>query len=292
MEKIKKAVILTAGLGTRFLPLSKVVPKELWPVVDKPMIQYTIEEAKASGINEIIFVISPETKSVLDYFKKSPKIEKILKSRKKDHLLAELKNLEELCKDLSFSYVFQRKPLGDGHAILQAEKIVGKEPCFVLYPDDIVKSKVPSILQLIQVFKTAQKPIMALSQLPQEELPSYGVVAGEKIASRLYKIKKIVEKPLIKEAPSNLAIVGKRIITEEVFDYLKKARPSQREGKRGEICLTSTLAEMVKDGIMVYGYEIEGKWLECGDKDKWIKSFLYLASKEKKYRDYLKEIKL
>jgi len=285
-RSIKKAIIPIAGLGTRFLPLSKVVPKELWPVVDKPMIQYTIEEAKNSGIKQIIFVITPETKAVLNYFKKSPKIEKILKERKKDHLLEEIKDLEDLCKDISFSYVFQKKPLGDGHAVLQAKNLIGKEPCFVLYPDDIVESKTPCVLQLIQVFKTAQKPVIALYRLPKEKLSLYGIVGGEKITSRLYKIKKIVEKPSIEEAPSNLTIVGKRIITEEVFDYLKKAKQSEK----GEIYLTEVIAEMVKDGKIVYGYEFEGKWLECGNKLGWLESHLYLSLKHPQFGDKLKKI--
>jgi len=292
MNEIKKAIIPIAGLGTRFLPLSKVVPKELWPLVDKPLIQYTIEELRASGINQIIFVLNPETKAVLNYFKRSPKIEKILKLRKKDHLLSELKNLEEICKDISFSFIFQKKPLGDGQAVLLAKNLIGKEPCFVLYPDDIIESKVPCVLQLIQIFRTSQKPVMALYRLPRERISSYGVVAGEKITTRLYKIKKIVEKPSIEGAPSDLAIIGKRIITEEVFDYLKKARPQ----KSGEIGLTNILAEMVEDGKMVYGYEIEGKWLECGDKIGWLKSHLYLSLKHpqfgEKLKNFLKEEKL
>lgn len=285
MNEIKKAIIPIAGLGTRFLPLSKVVPKELWPLVDKPMIQYVIEEARVSGINQIIFVLNPETKDILDYFKKSPRIEKILKERKKDHLLAELKNLEEICRDISFSYVIQRKPLGDGHAILQAKNLIGEEPFFVLYPDDIVESKIPCLLQLIQIFKTSQKPVMALSRLPKERLPSYGVVAGEKITTRLYKIKKIIEKPSIEEAPSDLVIVGKRILTPEVFSYLQKAKPQ----KRGEIGLTETLAEMIKDGKIIYGYEIEGKWLECGDKIGWLCSHLYLSLKHPQFGEKLKK---
>lgn len=290
MTEIKKAIIPVAGLGTRFLPLSKVVSKELWPLVDKPLIQYIIEEARVSGINQIIFVLNPQKKDILDYFKKSPQLEKILKERKKDHLLVELKNLEEVCRDVSFSYVIQRKPLGDGHAVLQAKNLIGEEPFFVLYSDDIVESKVPCLLQLIQIFKTSQKPVMALSRLPKERLPYYGVVAGEKIANRLYKIKKIIEKPAIEEAPSDLAIVGKSILTPEVFSYLQKTKPK----KRGEIGLTDVLSEMIKDGKIIYGYEIEGKWLECGDKISWLKSHLYLSLKHpqfgEKLKKYLKEI--
>jgi UTP--glucose-1-phosphate uridylyltransferase len=285
MSEVKKAIIPIAGLGTRFLPLSKTVPKELWPVVDKPVIQYIIEEAKASGISEIIFVITPEKKIVLNYFKKSPKIEKILKERKKDHLLEEIKNLEGLCRDLSFSFVFQKKPLGDGHAILQAQKILGEEPVAALWADDIVDSKVPCLLQLLKVFKTCQKPVLSPYRLPKERLPFYGIIGVEKIANRLYKIKKIVEKPSIEEAPSNLALVGKYILTPEVFYYLKKAKI----GKRGEIVLGEVLDKMVKDGKIVYGYEFEGRWLECGNKLGWLESHFYLSLKHPQFGDKLKK---
>jgi len=292
MSEVKKAIIPVAGLGTRFLPLSKVIPKELWPLVDKPVIQYIIEEAKSSGISEIIFVITPEKKIVLNYFKKSPRIEKILKERKKDHLLEEIRILEGLCKDLSFSFVFQRKPLGDGHAVLQAQKIVGEEPVAALWADDVVESKIPCLLQLLKVFKTCQKPVLAPYRLPKERLPFYGIIDVEKIASRFYKIKKIVEKPSIEEAPSNLALAGRYVLTPEVFYYLKKAKI----GKRGEIILSEVLDKMVKDGKIIYGYEFEGRWLECGNKLSWLESHLYLSLKHPQYGDklkkYLKEIKL
>jgi len=285
MSEVKKAIIPVAGLGTRFLPLSKVIPKELWPLVDKPVIQYIIEEAKSSGISEIIFVITPEKKIVLNYFKKSPKIEKILKERKRDHLLEEIRILEGLCRDLSFSFVFQKKPLGDGHAVLQAQKIVGEEPVAALWADDVVDSKIPCLLQLLKVFKTCQKPVLAPYRLPKERLPFYGIIDVEKIASRLYKIKKIVEKPSVEEAPSNLALVGKYVLTPEVFYYLKKAKI----GKRGEIILSEVLDKMVKDGKIVYGYEFEGRWLECGNKLGWLESHLYLSLKHPQYGDKLKK---
>jgi UTP--glucose-1-phosphate uridylyltransferase len=290
---IKKAILPIAGLGTRFLPLSKIFPKEVWPLVDKPIIQYLVEEAKNSGISEIIFVISQEKKMVVDYFQKyylqkSPKIEKKLKEQGKLNLLEELKKLEELCQGLSFNFVFQKKPLGDGHAILQAKDLVGGEPVAVLFGDDIVESKTPCLLQLMKVFKTAQKPVIALSQVPKEKVPSYGIVGVEKIASRLFKIKKIVEKPTIDKAPSDLAIVGKYILTPEVFDYLKKAKPS----KKGEIILAEVFEEMIGDGKVIYGYQFEGNWLECGTKEGWLKSHFYLTLKHPKYglelREYLK----
>jgi len=289
--KVKKAIIPIAGLATRFLPLSKVIPKELWPLVDQPMIQYIITEAKNSGIREIIFVIRPENKKILDYLKSSPYIEKILEERKKVDILTEVKKLEELFKDISFSYVTQKKPLGDGHAILQAAKIVGEEPVACLFADDIIDSKTPCLLQLTQIFKTCQKPVIALYRIPKEKLSFYGIVGVEKIANRLYKIKKIVEKPALKEAPSELAIVGKYILTPEVFDYLKKAKP----GPRGEIILANTLEKMLREGRIIYGYEFEGRWLECGNKLEWLKSHLYLALKHPQFgkdlKKFLKETK-
>ena len=293
--KITKAIIPIAGLGTRFLPLSKVVPKEFFPLVDKPVLQYIIEEAVASGIKEIIFVNRPEKREVLDYFKKyferNPELEKFLKNKNKNHILKEIKKIENIAKKVSFRQVFQKEPWGDGHATLQAAKIIGQEPCAVLWADDIVDSKIPSLLQLAKIFKTCQKPIIALYRLPKERLPSYGVVGVEKIANRLYKIKKIIEKPSQDLAPSDLAIVGKYILTPEVFDYLKKARP----GEKGEIFLSETLDKMIKDGKIIYGYEFKGKWLECGNKQAWLESNLYLSLKHPEFgpklRQYLKKFK-
>ena len=286
MVEIKKVIIPIAGLGTRFLPLSKVVPKELLPFVDKPVLQYIVEEVKNSGISEIIFVVNSEKQFILNYFRKSPKMEKILQERKRNHLLIELRNLENLCQDISFSSVFQKKPLGDGHAILQTENKVRGESVGVLFADDIVDSKIPCLSQLLNVFKTCQKPILALYRMPKEKLSSYGIVEAEKIANRIYKIKKIIEKPKPEEAPSDLAIMGKYILTSEVFDELKRAKP----GKRGEIILAEVLDKMLKDGKIIYGYEVEGKWLECGNKLDWLKSHLYLSLKHPEYGEKLKEV--
>lgn len=289
--EVKKAIIPIAGLGTRFLPLSKVVPKEFWPLVDLPMIQYIISEAKNSGIGEIIFVLRPENKKIVsDYLKPSLKLEKILKERKKDTLLAEFKKSEDFFRDISLSYVFQKKSLGDGHAILQAAKLVKEKPVACLFADDIVDSKTPCLLQLKKIFKTCQKPIIALYRLPREKLSSYGIVKVEKIANRLYKIKKIVEKPSLEQTPSNLAIVGKYILTPEVFDYLRKAKLN----KKGEIILAEVFDKMLTDGKLIYGYEFEGKWLECGNKFNWLKSHLYLSLKHPQIgpelRKYLKSL--
>jgi UTP--glucose-1-phosphate uridylyltransferase len=291
MTEIKKAIIPIAGLGTRFLPLSKAVPKELWPLADKPVIQYVVQEAKLSGISEIIFVVSPGKKIVLDYFKSSPAIEKILKERKKNQILTELQGLKKLCEGISFSFVLQKKPLGDGHAILQAESKLGQEGAAVLFADDVVDSQEPCLSQMFKIFKVSQKPVVALHRLPAERLPFYGIAAVEKIANRFYKMKRIIEKPAMEEAPSDLAVVGKYVLTTEVFHYLKKVKT----GKRGEIILADALDKMLKDGKIVYGYEFEGKWLECGNKASWMESFFHLSLKNEEFgprlKKYLKETK-
>jgi len=290
-KEIKKIIIPVAGLGTRFLPLSRAVSKEFFPLVDKPIIQYIIEEIKKSGIKEIVFVTSPGQKTILNYFQKSPELEKILIKRKKDATLKEMKDFEETFEGISFSHVVQKKPLGDGHAILQAAKLINGEPVAVSFGDDVVDSDEPAMAQLINIFKTCNAPVVALKQLSIDKVPAYGVVAVEKIANHLYKIKKIIEKPEPSQIPSNLVIVGKYILTPEVFQYLKKAVPS----KKGEIILAEIFDKMLSDGKIIYGYELKGEWLECGDKLKWLKSFFYMALKDPRFKDelrqYLKQIK-
>jgi len=288
MIQIKKAIIPIAGLGTRFLPLSKVLPKEFWPLVDKPVIQYIVEEAQTSGIEEIIFVIRPDKKEVGDYFakylKKIPEIEEVLKLRKKNHLLKELKNLEKITKKISFSYVLQKEALGASHAVFQARNLVKKESCAVMWADDVVESKVPCLLQLIKVFQKYKKPVIALYRLPKESFQFYGMAEVEKITKRLYKIKKVVEKPSIEEAPSNLAVVGKFIITPEIFDYLKKTPFSLKT----DVALDEILSAIAKEGKEIYGYELEGKWLECGNKLAYLKSNLYLSLKHPQFGPEIK----
>jgi len=293
MEKeIKKAIVPVAGMGTRFLPLSKVVSKEFFPLADKPAIEYVVEEIKKSGIEEIIFVVSPGQKDILRYFEKDQDLEKLLVKRKKDDLLKELKGFEDAFKGISFSFVIQKDPLGDGHAILQAAKKVKKvEAVANAFSDDIFDSDPPALLQMINIFKTCNAPVLGLKKLPRDKIPAYGSVGVEKIANNLYKIKKITEKPEPSQVVSDLVIVGRHILTSEVFDYLKIAKPSAR----GEIILAEVLGKMLGEGKTVYGYEIKGEWLECGDKQKWIKSFLYFALKNQKYgaelKNYLKTIK-
>jgi len=282
---IKKAIIPIGGLGTRFLPLSKLVPKEFFPLVDKPAIQYIIEEAKASGIKEIIFVTRPKERKILEYFKENPKLEKFLKDRKRTHLLKELHKVRELVKNISLSVVSQREPLGDGHAILQAKKLIKRDAFGVFFPDDIIDSKTPCFLQLTRIFRTSQAPIIGLKKVADEKIQNYGIVEAEKISSHLYKIKKIIEKPEKNLAPSNLAIVGRYVLTPEVFGYLEKTPTNLRK----EVILADALRRMLDSGKIIYGYEFEGKWLECGTKSSWLESNFYLCLKHPEFGEKLRK---
>ncbi len=291
--EIKKAIITIAGLGTRFLPLSKVVPKELWPLADKPFLHYIVKELIDSGIKEIIFVVRKENKDVIDYFKKDLKIEKILKERGEEVILEEMKNLENMMKEVSFSHVFQKSPLGDGHAVLQAISSSNDEALAVAFADDIIQSKTPATEQLESIFRTSQKPVVALYPVnDQSRISSYGVVQAEKIANRYYKIKKIVEKPSQEKAPSNLAVMGRYILTPDFISILKQTKANEKK----EIILADAIENYLKMGKLIYGFEIEGKWLECGNKLNWMKSNLYASLNHPffgpKLKEYLKKEKL
>lgn len=290
--EIKKAIIPIAGLGTRFLPLSKVLTKEFFPLVDKPIIHYIVQEVKNSGIQEIVFVVSPGQKKVLDYFAKNSDLEKLLIKRKKDSILKELREFEDIFKGLEFSLVVQKEQLGDGHAILQAAKFAKNEAIASSFGDDVVDcDDEPAMLQLINIFKTCNVPVLGLKRVPRDKISAYGSVAVEKIANRLYKIKKIIEKPTLDQVQSDFVIIGKHVLTPEVFGYLKTAKPS----KKGEIILSEVLQKMLEEGKVIYGYELRGEWLECGDKLKWLKSFMYFALKDPKFKgelqQYLKTLK-
>lgn len=275
-QTIKKAVFPIAGLATRFLPLSKVVSKELIPLVDKPLIHYTVKEAVDSGIKEIIFVTRPKQKDVLQYFQNDLKMEKLLADKKKEEELNNLKEIQKLAKGITFSFAVQKEPLGDGDAVFQAKNLIGNEPFALFFCDDMIDSEVPALAQLIEVFNTCQRPVIALKQLPLEKIYHYGVVDVDKIANCFYKIKSMVEKPKVGQAPSNLAIVGRAILTPDVFDYLKP-----KKGARGHdfSLVFPTLGKMAIDGKGIYGHEFKGEWLECGDKARWFYSFLHFAIK-------------
>lgn len=283
--EINKAIIPAGGLGTRFLPLTKILTKELLPVVDKPMIYYPALEAAQAGIGQIIFVLAKRNEALVDLFKKQPRLEKALKARGKKKLLETLREFEAPFDNVSFSAVIQPLPKGDGDAVLKAKKQVGKSAFAVLFCDDLFKSKIPPTAQLEKVFQTAQKPVLGLKKVPADQISLYGAMRVEKIASYLYKIKEIIEKPAPEEAPSDLVFCGRAVLTPEIFGYLEKTPPT----KKGEVILVEAWNKMLKDGKIIYGCEIEGEWLQCGNLDDWLKSNARLCLESEKYGGELKK---
>jgi len=290
-KTVKKAIFPIAGMATRFLPLSKVISKELIPLVDKPLIHYIVDEALNSGIKEIQLVTRKNQKDVVEYFKSNPELEKILQEKNKKDELAVLKEMEDVLKVIKFSSSVQKKPAGNVDAICQAREFAGKDPVGIFFCDDIIYSKeIPGFQQLREVYETCQRPVVALKRMPREVLSKYGVVAVEKIANNVYKIKKVVEKPK-ENPPSDLVIVGRYIITPEVFERIEK----DKSMRLNDYSISQVLGEMAEEGKVIYGYEIKGEWLECGDKMSWFKSFLTLLLDHpefgKKAKELLKEIK-
>lgn len=292
MKRITKAIFPIAGLGTRFLPQSKVVSKELIPLGEKPLLHYNVEEAVLSGIEEIAFITRKNQKEAIDYFKRDENLEQILKENNKQRELKALEEINNIAGSLKIFTYTQKKPTGVANAIFQAKDFLSKEPCAISFCDDIVDSKIPCLEQLQRMFLTCGRPVLALKKMPPERIPNYGIVKVEKIANRFYKIKGVSEKPKIEDAPSDLAILGRMIITPDVFEYLNNNKDMMV--KDGSISVA--LGEMAELGKAIYGYEIEGDWLECGDIISWYKSFVKVAIKDPDcgdvFKKYLKTLKL
>lgn len=251
---IRKAILPVAGMGTRFFPATKVVPKELLPIGNKPVIQHLVEEAVLSGIEEIIFVIAEGKELIREHFSHQPVLEEILRERGKHDVIEMIRPIHSLAK---FSYVYQEKPLGDGHAILMAEALVGDEPFLVLFGDDIVKHDIPAAQQMMNHFDGSA--ILAVERIPEDKTHLYGIIAPGKKQGRLYEVRDMVEKPKAEDAPSNLGIIGKYVCPPEIFDALKKAAP----GKDGEIRLIDGFNQLKKDGN-IWALEIEGERFDTG----------------------------
>ncbi len=261
---IRKAIIPVAGMGTRFLPATKAQPKEMLPVVDKPVIQYIVEEAVDAGIEEIIFVTAIGKRAIEDHFDRNFELEYRLEQKKKEK---ELKEIQEVGKLAKFAFVRQQKPLGDGHALLAAAPFVGDdEPVAILFGDDIITNKVPAIKQLITVFEKYGDPVCAIQEVPKDEVSRYGVIGGMEVAKRTWEIKKFVEKPAVKDAPSNLAVVGRYVITPQILKRLATQKP----GKDGEIRLADAFEAHLADGKPLYGCKFEGRRYDCGNKLQFI----------------------
>lgn len=288
--KIKKVVIPVGGFGTRFLPATKAQPKEMLTIVDKPVIQYLVEEAVASGIKEIIFVTGRGKRAIEDHFDYSTELEHFLNSRGK-HDLA--KKVREISSFARFTYVRQGEPKGPGHALLQISHLIGHdEPIAVLYGDDIVDAKVPCLKQLMIMYEKLNSPVIALQKVSKKEISKYGVIAGKKIAPRTYQITELIEKPSPDKAPSNLASIGKYIYTPELFQMLDRMKP----GPGGELFPTDVFDLYIKEGGKMYGYEYEGVRYDCGDKLGFLQAVVQFGLKHpevgKGLRSYLKELDL
>ncbi|WP_300672077.1 UTP--glucose-1-phosphate uridylyltransferase GalU [Desulfoluna sp.] len=257
--KIRKAVFPVAGLGTRFLPATKALPKEMLPIVDKPLIQYAVEEALSAGIEQIIFVTGRGKEALEDHFDHSHELESILKDRGKEETLESIKAL--VPETGTIIYTRQNQPLGLGHAIWCARDVVGDEPFAVLLADDLVKAKTPVLSQMIKAFETTQSSMVAVMDVDPSQTDKYGIVDGEQLHDHLIQIKGLVEKPKPDVAPSNQAIIGRYILTPEIFGLLEK----KECGAGGEIQITDAMAQLLNTQS-IYGYLFEGTRFDCGDK--------------------------
>jgi UTP--glucose-1-phosphate uridylyltransferase len=286
-NSIKKAVLPAAGLGTRFLPATKASPKEMLPIVDKPMIQYSVEEALSCGINEFIIITGKHKRTIEDHFDSAFELEENLKKKGKRELLEKIIMLNHI----DFAYIRQRVPLGLGHAILCAMPFIKDEPFAVILSDDIIDPDDALLKDMIKIYEKFGSPVIALEEVPKKEIHKYGVVAIEKISSSgtVFRITDLVEKPAPEKAPSNLAIIGRYILTPDIFESLKKIKP----GKGGEVQLTDGLKDLLKKRE-IYGYLFKGKRYDAGSKLGFLQATVELGLKHpelsREFKRYLRGI--
>ncbi|HCV1523861.1 TPA: UTP--glucose-1-phosphate uridylyltransferase GalU [Staphylococcus aureus] len=279
MKKIKKAIIPAAGLGTRFLPATKAMPKEMLPILDKPTIQYIVEEAARAGIEDIIIVTGRHKRAIEDHFDSQKELEMVLKEKGKSELLEKVQYSTELA---NIFYVRQKEQKGLGHAISSARQFIGNEPFAVLLGDDIVESEVPAVKQLIDVYEEMGHSVIGVQEVPEADTHRYGIIDPLTKNGRQYEVKKFVEKPAQGTAPSNLAIMGRYVLTPEIFDYLK----TQKEGAGNEIQLTDAIERMNNDN-QVYAYDFEGERYDVGEKLGFVKTTIEYALKDDSMREEL-----
>ncbi len=277
-----------AGLGTRFLPATKASPKEMLPLVDKPLIQYVVEEAIEAGIKQIVMITGRGKNAIEDHFDISFELEHVLRGKNQNGKLEEIQRISNL---VDFCYIRQKEPLGLGHAILRAKEIIGNEPFAVLLGDDIIYSDIPAIKQLMDAYEKYNSSIIGVEEIEKKYIFNYGVIEHKQIANNVYQISNLVEKPLPDKAPSNLAIIGRYILTPEIFDILEKTKP----GRGGEIQLTDGLKSMLRNQV-IYGYKFEGKRYDAGDKLGFLKATVEYALRRpdlgEEFRNYLKSLEL
>src|SRR6266516_4139072 len=287
-KRVRKAVFPAAGLGTRFLPATKASPKEMLPLVDKPLIQYVVEEAVASGIESVIIVTGRGKAAIEDHFDISFELESLLRERGRDEELAQVRRISDM---VQVSYVRQREALGLGHAVLQARALVGDEPFAVMLSDDVIDSQTPALKQLINVYEKYDTPVIGTMQVAGEAISRFGVIDGEEVEAGVYKIRDMVEKPVFSEAPSDLAIIGRYVLTPDIFDELEKTRP----GAIGEIQITDAMRSLLKQRPF-YAVRFEGTRYDAGDKLGFLIATVEFALKRpdlaQDFRDYLRSLKL
>ena len=277
-NKIRKAIIPAAGLGTRFLPATKAQPKEMLPIVDKPTLQYIIEECVASGIEEILIITGRNKKSIEDHFDRSVELEMELEKSGKEEML---KMVREISDMVNIHFIRQKEPRGLGHAILCAKTFVGNEPFAVLLGDDVVyNDNKPCLKQLIDCYEEYKTSVLGVQTVEAQDVNKYGIVGGLHIEDRVYKVKNLIEKPAVEEAPSNVAILGRYIITPKIFEILENTKP----GKGNEIQLTDALLELIKHEAM-YAYDFEGRRYDVGDKLGFLQATVEYALRKKELRD-------
>jgi UTP--glucose-1-phosphate uridylyltransferase len=284
--RIRKAIFPAAGLGTRFLPATKAQPKEMLPLVDKPIIQYGVEEAVASGVENLIIVTGRGKHAIEDHFDVAYELESFLESRGKTEMLEEIRKISDL---INVSYVRQGEPLGLGHAVLVTEALVSDESFAVILADDVIDGVEPALAQMIKVYEEVQGPVILVERVPQDQVSNYGVIACETMRPGVYRITDLVEKPPREKAPSDLAIIGRYILTPDIFDALRDIR----EDRTGEIQLTNGLKRLLKDRPL-YACEVEGVRHDTGNKLGFLKAVVYFALRRPElagpFREYLKTI--
>ena len=287
-HRIRKAVFPAAGLGTRFLPATKASPKEMLPLVDKPLIQYGVEEAVDSGVEEVVIITGRGKRAIEDHFDVSFELEYELREKKKLRLLEEVERISDM---VAFSYIRQKKALGLGHAVLCSEPAVDGEPFAVILSDDIIDARVPVTRQMIKVYEKYRDPVIAICEVPRDSVSSYGVIDAIEVEEGVYQIRDLVEKPPVEKAPSNLAIIGRYILTPDIFDALRKTKP----GKGGEIQLTDALKALMEQRP-IYAHKFKGTRYDAGDKLGFLKATVEFALKDKnlgaEFRDYVKGLRL
>lgn len=282
-QKIRKAVFPAAGFGTRFLPVTKALPKEMLPILDKPVIQYLAEEAAASGIEEIIIITGRGKRAIEDHFDHSFELEYNLVEKEKHELLKRVRDIEKLAK---FVFVRQAQPLGDGHAILCAKEIIGNEPFAVLFGDDIVDGPRPALAQLIEAYEKTGTSVICTEKVSSDNISNYGVIDPASQDGRVIEVKGMVEKPAAKDAPSNFGIIGKYICTPDIFEHLEKSKSSAE----GEIKLIDGFRSMLEAGKKLHALEVEGIRYDTGNKSGLLEANIAFAMKDPELREKIKNL--